>query len=124
MSLQGNKKNKRGSAFQRNNQLKREKKEELYMSKFSDKYHKDMKKRQKRSSTTKTGAERAKEMAKARIKSGKTIAQVKADNKEAMRKRAAEKHKAWKEARKNRKNKNKLQENTKRKSRYNSPNKR
>tara|TARA_R100000278_G_C5413536_1_gene144018 strand:+ start:111 stop:629 length:519 start_codon:yes stop_codon:yes gene_type:complete len=52
MSGQGNKKNVRGESFQRNNKLKRQKKEEERLSKFSPEYHKEMEKRHKRDNRT------------------------------------------------------------------------
>ena len=61
-------------------------------------------------------------MAKKRIKAGKTIADVKKANKEAMIKRAKQRNADFKKARKN---KNTLLKNTsKKKSRYNNPRKR
>ena len=67
-------------------------------------YHKNKSKGdtvEKTKSTTKmTGKERAQAMAKKRIASGKTIAEIKAANKLKIKKRAAEKYAAFKKKKK------------------------
>ena len=55
---------------------------------------------EKKSTTKMTGKERAQAMAKKRIASGKTIAEVKAANKLKIKKRAAEKYAAFKKKKK------------------------
>lgn len=52
------------------------------------------------SHTDTEGARRAKAMAKARIKSGKTIAQAEAERDKKMKKRLQDRHASWKKARK------------------------
>ena len=133
MSGQGNKKNKRGSAFQRNNELKRQKKEQERLSKFSPEYHKEMEKRQKKEENQRKREERrAKKLTPAQKrfkereakglsgltggKKGETLAESRARRKKAMQDAARERNKKFKEKRKN---KNKLQENTKPKKRFN-----
>ena len=137
MSLQGNKKNKRGESFQRNNQLKREKKEQERLSQFSPEYHKEMEKRQKKEENKrKRELRRAKKLTPAQKrfkereakglsgltggKKGETMAEYRARKKKEIQDAARKRNEKFQEKRKN---KNKLQENTKpkRKSRYNSP---
>ena len=137
MSLQGNR-NKRGQSSAMLREKKKEEKEKEYLSTFSDKYHKDMKKRQKRDSKKQTSSRRTKELTPAQKrfkereakglsgltggKKGETLAESRARRKKAMQDAAKERNKKFKEARKN---KDKLKTNTsKRKSRYNNPNKR
>tara|TARA_R100000278_G_scaffold114901_1_gene93594 strand:- start:784 stop:1212 length:429 start_codon:yes stop_codon:yes gene_type:complete len=133
MSLQGNKKNKRGQSSAMLREKKKKEKEKEYLSKFSPEYHKEMEDRQKRDDRKRRREERrAKKLtpAQKRFKEreakglsgltggpkGETLAQSRARRKKAMQDAARERNKKFKEKRKN---KNKLQENTKPKKRFN-----